>query len=259
MICDAHVHVGWYPRLRPGAAEAEPFYFSPRRLCSILRRCGVDEFVFSSTSAQTSGARLADLHREAGEVKRLWGPGAHAFLWITGRGFDEDPSLGALDSGLYGGIKLHGGETNWLAERRADLDRILAAAEARGLPVQIHCGENPGTRPLEWLPVARTFGGVRFDFAHCRPAEETDAAIRGAPNVWADASFCDSETIRRLGGTVCAIRLLFGTDFPAPMAYATDGATDLYRREARRLAVALPEAAFGRNFRVWLGEVPLFV
>ncbi len=254
MICDAHVHVGWYPRLLAGAVEPEPFYLSPRRLCSVLRRGGVGAFVFSSTSAQSPGIRLADLHREAREVKCLWGPGAHAFLWLTGRGLDEDPSLVSLGSGLYDGIKLHGGETDWLGSRPRNLETVLCAVESYGLRVQVHCGENPGTRPLEWLQVARRHPGIRFDFAHCRPMGETDEAIRGAPNVWADVSFCDPAAIRRLGGTVCAARLLFGTDFPAPMAYATGGPTDIYRREVRRLSAALPANALDRNFRIWLGE-----
>lgn len=254
MICDAHVHVGWYPRLRPGAAEPEPFYLSPRRLCSVLRRGGVGAFVFSSTSAQAPGVRLADLHREARVVKRLWGPGAHAFLWLAGRGFDEDPSLGILGSGLYDGVKLHGGETDWLGSRPRELETILRAAELHGLRVQVHCGENPGTRPLEWLPIARRHPGIRFDFAHCRPADETAAAIRGTPNVWSDVSFCEPAAIRRLAAAGCGRQLLFGTDFPAPMAHATGGPTDLYRRETRRLAAAVPADALDRNFRVWLGE-----
>lgn len=254
MIRDAHVHVGWYPRLRRGAAEPEPFYVSPRRLCSVLRRCGVGAFVFSSTSAQTDGARIADLRREAGEVKRLWGLGAHAFLWLTGCGFDEDPALGELASGLYEGVKLHGGETDWLKERPGDLDRILSVAEARGLPVQVHCGENPGTRPLEWQPVARRHPRLRFDFAHCRPADEAAEAMCGAPNVWADVSFADSATVRSLVAAGCGGRLLFGTDFPARMAHSTNGLTALYRADVRAFADLLPPAAFCNNFLAFLGK-----
>ena len=253
MICDAHVHVGWYPRLRPGAAEPEPFRLSPRRLCSVLRRGGVGAFVFSSTSAQAPGVRLADLHREAREVKRLWGPGAHAFLWLAGCGFDEDPSLSALGSGLYDGVKLHGGETDWLGSRARDLETVLGSAESRGLRVQVHCGEDPGTRPLEWLPVARRHPAIPFDFAHCRPADETAGAIRGAPNVWADASFCDPAAIRRLVDAGCGGRLLFGTDFPARGAYDPRGLAGLYRKDASVLAAALPPAALRDNFAAWLG------
>ena len=40
MICDAHVHVGYFPR----KGWEEPFYYSPRRILGILDRAGVDEY-----------------------------------------------------------------------------------------------------------------------------------------------------------------------------------------------------------------------
>ena len=65
MIYDAHVHVGYYSRKR----REEPFYYSPRRVVGVLDRCGVDEFIVSSTCSQVEGIGIADIVREASEVK----------------------------------------------------------------------------------------------------------------------------------------------------------------------------------------------
>ena len=75
MICDAHIHTGYYLR----AGYAEPFYYSPRRIVGLMDRCGVDEFIVSSTCAQIDGISIADMIREAQEMKRLAGNRAHVF------------------------------------------------------------------------------------------------------------------------------------------------------------------------------------
>jgi len=66
---------------------------SPRRVLGVLDRCGVEEFIVSSTCAQVEGIRIADLNREAREMKRLAGRRAHVFLWVSGQVLDEDPQL----------------------------------------------------------------------------------------------------------------------------------------------------------------------
>jgi len=48
VILDAHVHMGYYER----RGSSEPWYYSPRRVLGVLDRCGVDEFIVSSTCAQ---------------------------------------------------------------------------------------------------------------------------------------------------------------------------------------------------------------
>ena len=80
MLCDAHVHVGYFSR----KGYDEPFYYSPRRVVGVLNRCGVDEFIVSSTCAQVEGIGIADIVREASEVKRIAGRRAHIFFWLSG-------------------------------------------------------------------------------------------------------------------------------------------------------------------------------
>lgn len=53
MICDAHIHVGRYYRLvNPETYDRSDFYYEPRVIAETLKRCGVDEFIFSSISCQ---------------------------------------------------------------------------------------------------------------------------------------------------------------------------------------------------------------
>ena len=108
MTCDAHVHVGYFPR----KGREEPFYYSPRRVLGILDRAGVMEFIFSSTNAVWDFNGDA-MHREAREILRLAGKRAHAFFWVTDEYLKHDPDLSGLPD-FYEGFKLHGGETPWL-------------------------------------------------------------------------------------------------------------------------------------------------
>ena len=124
MICDAHVHIGYYPR----KGYDRPFYYSPRRIAGILDRCGIDEFIVSSTCAQMEEIGIADIVHEARELKRLAGNRAHVFFWLSGHLYDQDPEMGWLESGVFEGIKLHEGETPWMKCRKKALRKILLAA-----------------------------------------------------------------------------------------------------------------------------------
>lgn len=79
MICEAHVYVRYYSR----KGREEPFYNSPQWVVGVLNRCGVGEFIVSSTCVQVEGIGIADILREAMEVKRLEGRRAYVFfrLW----------------------------------------------------------------------------------------------------------------------------------------------------------------------------------
>ena len=127
MLCDAHVHIGYYSR----KGREKPFYYSPRRVVGVVNRCGVDEFIVSSTCAQVEGIGIADIVREAREVKRLAGQRAHIFFWLSGHLYDEDPEMCWLNLGLYDGIKFHEGETSWMQRRQKDLRRIASDVSFR--------------------------------------------------------------------------------------------------------------------------------
>jgi hypothetical protein len=237
MICDAHVHVGYYERF----GRDEPFYWSPRRVVGVLRWCGVGEFIVSSTNAQIAGIAKEDILREAHEMRLRAGPDAHQFYWLSGRLYDEDPSLSFLNTGLFEGLKLHELETPWMQQRERALLRILSIAAERGLPVQMHCAPCAGCSADELATLAARFPTVRFDFAHFKPADETIAVMERCPNIFADvATFeeSDYEVLPEVPSHVTK-RLLFGTDFPALHSRTAVGLSAWYRTRMRN---------FGRYF-----------
>ena len=63
MICDAHIHVGRYYRLIDSETfDRSDLYYEPRVVAETLKRCGVDEFIFSSISCQRH-VSIADVER----------------------------------------------------------------------------------------------------------------------------------------------------------------------------------------------------
>ena len=225
MLCDAHVHVGYYSR----NGREEPFYYSPRRVVGVQNRCGVDEFIVSSTCAQVEGMGIADIVRETREVKRLAGRRAHVFFWLSGHLYDEDHEMHWLDLGLFEGFKLHEGETPWMQRRQKDLRSILSVAAERGLPVMFHAGPVAGCCPSELSKLAFDFPSIHFNFAHCRPMDEMAKVIADNPNVWTDTAYMAFDEFPRLRDYDWHDRLMFGTDLPVWQSHDDVGLTKRYR------------------------------
>ena len=246
MICDAHVHVG-----TPSNGEL-PAEASPRFVADLLRRCGIAEFIFSSLGAQM-GVPFGDIERDAFETREAFGAGAHAFLWLSGRYYDTDPDLKTLNSGIWEGIKLHERETAWVKERSRDFERILCILEERGLPLQIHAGEDAGCRPSDLLPFFLRHSGLRADLSHCRPLDDAIRTLKECPWLFADTAFLPPEHYAALTAAGVADRVMFGTDFPTHLSYYEGTAEELYRNDiegAREYGYS--EAVMSGNFRRFL-------
>ena len=228
-MCDAHVHVGYYTRL----GYEEPFYYSPRRVMGLMRRCGIEDFIVSSTCVQVACIPLTDILREAREMKRVAGANVHQFFWLAGRFYDADQELKVFDTGLYEGLKLHELETPWMGRRRRDLERVLSIAAERGLPVQLHSG-GENCRPKTLAKMAAKFPEVHFDFAHCCPMDDMAEVIANLPNVWTDFDCACEEELRHLADYDWHGRLMFGSDFPAYHAEEELRFSEEYRRKLFR-------------------------
>ena len=214
MICDAHIHVGRYYRLaNPETFDRSDFYYEPKIVAEVLKRCGVDEFIFSSISCQRH-VTIAEVEREARETQAEFGPGAHPFFWVTGPFYDDDPDFKILDNGLFEGVKIHELETPWVKERPKDLDRILSVLEERDVPVQFHSGENEGCFPHELLSFAKRHPKLRIDFAHCRPYKEMIECLKECPNLFTDTAFFDPEHYPEIIAAGVESQVLLGTDLP---------------------------------------------
>lgn len=245
MIYDAHVHVGYYSR----KGREEPFYYSPRRVVGVLNRCGVDEFIVSSTCAQTEGIGTADIVREARETRRLAGRRAHIFFWLSGHLYDEDKEMRWLETGLFDGFKFHEGETPWMQRRQKDLRRILSVANGRGLSVMFHSDQSEWSHPLKLAKLAREFPSIRFNFAHCRPMDEMAKVVADCPNVWTDTAYMVFDEFPKLRDYDWRGRLMFGTDLPVWQAHENCGLTERFRAYARAFRATGLESDAGMAFR----------
>ena len=250
MICDAHIHMGYYSR----KGQEEPFYYSPRRIAGVLNRCMVDEFIVSSTCAQVSEISIKDIVREAREMKQLEGRRAHVFFWLSGHLYDEDPMLAWLETDLFEGIKLHEGETPWMSSRQSDLQNILSMARERDLPVMFHSGENGGCRPSELAKIACEYPTVRFNLAHCRPMGEMAEVIADCSNVWTDTAYMTLDDLPKLYNYDWYGRLMFGTDLPVWHAHEKCSLTRRYREYVEAFGATRLSKMAKKSFRNFLAE-----
>lgn len=222
---DAHVHVGYYSR----RGKELPFYYSPRRVVGVLNRCGVEEFIVSSTCAQVRELNVADIIREMREIKRLAGRRAHIFFWLSGHLYDEDRTLSWMRSGLFEGVKLHECETPWLARRRKDLMNVLRIVSQHGLSVQFHSGAQGPYAPKKLATVACQFPATHFDFAHCVDMKAMSEVISQCQNVWTDTAYLSLDEFRNLPKYNWHGRLMLGSDLPVWQAHEDVGLTERYR------------------------------
>lgn len=228
MLCDAHVHMGYYSR----KSWREPFYYSPRRVLGVLDRCEVKDFIVSSTCAQMECLGIEAMVREAREMKRLAGRRAHIFFWMSGHLYDEDRAMRWLETGLFDGIKLHEGETPWMQSRKDDLLRVVSFAAEKSLPVMLHSGSKIGCPPSKMAWLAHSFPAIRFNFAHCRPIEEMAKLMEDCPNVWTDTAYMPLDDFQKLTDYDWHGRLMFGTDLPVWQSYEKVSLTARYREYA---------------------------
>lgn len=245
MICDAHVHVGYFPRKDGRGGEA--YYFSPRRIAGFLRRSGVDECVFSSTNAiwDKSGDTMC---REAMEMKRLMGAKAHAFFWIRKDYLVRDPNLEFMPS-LYEGIKIHGRAEPWLSSPRL-LKRIFSICSEKRMPIQIHTSEDPEDSPAAYWKLAKECGSLRIDFAHGRPLHEVCSIMDESSDVYVDVSFMPVAQIALLTDKY-PTQVMYGSDVPAMLNYSSVS-LGVQLRERLRLLDGLGELFFSKNFETFV-------
>lgn len=223
----------------------EPFYFSPRRIAGLMRRCGIGEFIVSSTNAQVECIAVEDIFREAEEMKRVAGDSAHLYFWLSARLYDDNPDLDDLSGIGFEGFKLHEEEGHWIRDRERDLGRVLEYAAGKKMNVQFHSSGREWCEPWRFRDFALSFPQIKFDLAHCSPPEETFEVMAECENVYTDTSMTvDYSPIEDCSEAVRS-RIMFGTDFPA-CHYRENGrfADDIRRwqRLAARYAREMDEA-----------------
>ena len=207
---------------------------------------------------QTYGIDYAGVNAEMKEVRRLFGKGAHPFLWVTRRYLDSLPRVASLVCGFYEGIKLHGMDgSRWITENDLQLEEVLMFAERHDKPVMIHTGCNEDARPINYLPFILKHPRLRFDLAHGRPLDETEVCMDATSNVFVDVSCMDIDTVLKLVESGWADRLLWGTDFPVLAAVRGESLTNTMRSSVQVCECLSKEYSidFAGNFRRYLTSI----
>ncbi len=226
MICDAHVHMGYYAR----TGYNSPYYYSPRRVLGVLNRCGVSEFIVSSTCSQIDSISIDEIMREAVEMKRIAGNRAHIFFWLSWHLYQEDKRMSWLDSGLFEGVKFHELETQWVTRKEKTLNKILERINERGMSVMFHCGRSEGCCPFDLRQIARRYPKMHFNFAHCAPMREMEEVMRECANVWTDTAYLSDNDFTKAPCFDWQNRLMFGTDLPVWQGHERCYLTAKYRK-----------------------------
>ena len=243
MLCDAHVHVGYF-RSR---------YFSPEDVVRGLWRLGVNRWAVSSTS--TSGKPWAFVRREYERIYELASKRSVLLLWLTPELLTQSRDLRKYDVLPFRGLKIHGAN-GWQADGKP-LRRAFAIARERNWPVVVHTGGSPAYDAGRFGSLGKMFPHTPIVLAHGRPVDQTLAVMRQAPNAWVDTAFMPLRDVRQLLMAGMSRRMLFGSDYPAPTCFFKTPLATYYRRRVGMLqrvgGVSWPLLAW-RNFDVLFAQ-----
>jgi predicted TIM-barrel fold metal-dependent hydrolase len=209
-LVDAHVHVG--------LGDPAGLLATMEDARDALDRAGAGAWLIPLGERGGYAERNLELARAARES----GGRLHALARLDPADEPVARAEAALDAGAMG-LKLHPrGEGFTLDDPR--LDEVFALADARRLPVLVHCGT--GVDGLGRTALARAIAapGARIVLAH---AAISDLAwlhrrLDEAPNVLFDTAWWNPADILALMALVPPGRILFGSDIPfaSPVQHA---------------------------------------
>ena len=232
-MTDYHVHIGQF----------EKAYYYADRVFSVLKKNGMDEVYFSTTSScifcrENTDDRFPEHERRnapsasslyeaiRGEVKNALlcaketGIKAHALYWVV-------PDFHFANCGLtvkkameyvpYDGFKIHPFAQRWNLkdERIAELaEEIFDYAETNKKRIVIHTGDDDICSPRLFECFIASHKNVIVQLAHCRPKEQTIYMLQNYANIFCDSSMASKENIVEIARCGFESRILYGSDFP---------------------------------------------
>ena len=216
---DSHVHVG---------SIKGDMYFDPIKTGRFLLNQGISRCVASSTSA--ADEKHTNAVRELSELMLVPGLGTWPLLWVTPRLMKKHPRLSKpLETLPYRGMKVHSRANQW---SDTALNRVLALAVQRELPVLIHTDDDPDSCPMRFDDLISKHPQVQIVLAHGRPLDQAIQLMKRHDNVAVDTAFMPIAHIKRLIREGYSDRILFGSDIPADRCFYSSSPA---RRYARRI------------------------
>lgn len=232
-MTDFHVHIGQY----------EKAYYYADRVFSVLKKNGVDEVYFSSTTScifckESTNIQFSEHERKNApsastlyeairyEVKNALvcakeiGIKTHALYWVVPDFHFANCALTikkAMDDVPYDGFKIHPFAQKWNLkdERTAGLaEEIFDYTEKNKKRIVIHTGVDDFCSPKLFEKYTASHKDVLVQLAHCRPLRQTVYMLDHYENVFCDSSMTNRETIAETENNGLKNRVLYGSDFP---------------------------------------------
>lgn len=237
-MIDWHIHIGQFHR----------FYFDPFAVFSALKSNGIDECYFSSTTsciycreseAVKNGLVNAEMQPTAQELNKIisdeiqtaskaaaeLGIKAHPLYWVVPELIGADVNIETIfHEADYCGFKIHPRAQQW-DEKNPEHCRLLHLifneANRHCLTILIHTGIDEIDSPDRFERLIQTASKADIILAHIKNPECMSRMLNKYRQVKADFSCTSFETVALMQQCFSKERLLFGTDFPASLAFAT--------------------------------------
>ena len=239
---DIHIHTGHFK---------DGLYFSQEEVAQGMKALNIERYYFSSTS--TGSIPFREVRYQIEKLVSISEGRAIPFLWVSPDMLMDSPDLSAYFFRDFAGIKIHGYHQNWDPNGKP-LQRILAIARDKNLPVMFHTGGCERSDAGVYMNICREFPDVKIILAHGRPIDECINVMNECPNVFADTAFMSSENIVKLRDEGLISRVLWGSDFPIMRYFFRIPAEDYYRNNIEEARNALGEEDFLRitqdNFKI---------
>lgn len=208
-IFDTHVHVGNF----------YDTYYSPAKIASLMRECGVSSYLISSTSI--CGGTLSQSVAEIKELIDIDGSKVYPCLWLT----ESILSLNLTDILIktdipWKCIKIHTAlnPKEWVS-RSSQLGDLITLARELHLPILVHTGYEDWCRADKYELDISSNPDVTFILAHGRPFDAAYRMLYSYENVYIDTSFMSTSEIIDICDLSITNRILWGSDTPIPMRY----------------------------------------
>jgi len=199
-LLDCHTH--------PFSNASGTFTYDPQPLITQLPGQGIGRALTMTTgSPSTQLAQLAALH----QAQRWLTP----LVWVDPQAHTVAEVEDLLANHGFRGLKFHPVVTPYPADGAA-MDPFLDLAAKHRVPVQIHSATDDYAKPWRVVALAKRHPSVPVVMIHTElgALDKTAAlaVIKPQPNVYAETSWTNPESILQAMATLDSSRTLFGTD-----------------------------------------------
>lgn len=209
MLIDSHVHVGQFFNS----------YFSAEYIFDFTKKCGINQFVVSSTSACEDN--IEKVIAELSHLCEIGGTNILPCLWLTETMIHSPKFNSYFECGVsWRCLKIHPAlhPEQW-ESRSQQISTVISLARLLHIPLLIHTGYDATCRSDKYDKEIASNPDVNFILAHGRPLDATSKSLISYTNTYVDTAFMPIEDIIHLVNIGYGDRILWGSDFPITQFY----------------------------------------